>query len=118
MTAGSGVRLINSETTFVSMTIMAARSSELGRRAHWAAFGKLGIDAAERGETGVDGPAEVLRGRRPADGAAQDVAGFLLHRAAVLGRAHTQPALQLVVEVADCDARHGRFRPYLHYALN
>ena len=33
-------------------------------------------------------------------GAAQDIAGFLLHRAAVPGGAHAQPALHPVVEAA------------------
>ena len=41
----------------------------------------------------MDGPAEVVRRWRLADGAAQDVAGFLLHQAAVLGGAHAQAAL-------------------------
>ena len=116
MTAGSGVSRISSETTFVSMTIMAARSSESGRRAHRAALGKLELDAAERREARVNGAAEVLRGRRLAEGAPQDVARFLLHRAAVLGCAHAEPTLQPVVEVADGDARHGRCPPYAHGA--
>ena len=58
---------IKLQTICVSMTIMAARSSEPGRRAHRAAFGKLELDPAECGEVRVDCPAEVLRGRRFAD---------------------------------------------------
>ena len=60
MTAGSGVSRINSETMFVSMTIMAGRLFEVERWAHRAAFGQLERDAAEGGEASVDGPAKVL----------------------------------------------------------
>ena len=55
------------------------RSSGLGQRTHRAAFGQ--IDTTQRGEAGMDGPAEVVRWWRLADGAGPDVAGFLLHRA-------------------------------------
>lgn len=75
---GRGVSRISSETTFVSLAIMGGRSPEVGRRPHRAAFGKLQFNPAEGGEAGVNGPAEVLRGRL-ADRAAQDVSSFLLH---------------------------------------
>ena len=103
MTAGSGVSCISSENALVSMTIMAERLSEVGRRVHQAVIGKLEIGAAEGGEAGVDGQAHILRWRRLADGAAKDIAGFLFHRKAVHGGAHAQVALQPGVEVSDSD---------------
>ena len=81
------------------------RSPEVGRRPHRAAFRKLQLNPAEGGEAGVNGPAEVLRGRL-ADRATQDVSSFLLHRAPVLGGAYAQAPFQPVVEVSDGDAGH------------
>ena len=79
MTADAGVYRISSETTFVSMTTMAARSSEFGRPAHRSALAKLELDATKRREARVDGAAQILLGRCLADGAPQDIARFLLH---------------------------------------
>ena len=106
MTAGSGVSRMSSETTFVSTTIMAARSFELGQWTHRTALGKLEFDTAERREPSVNRATEILRGRRLADGAPQDIARFLLHGAPILGCTYAEPTLQSVVEVSDCDARH------------
>src|SRR5262249_14836521 len=72
------------------------------------ARGRIGRDAAARRRglaRAIAGFALVVRA---AGGVAQNGARLVLHRAAVARRAQPQAPLQIVVELADGDAGHGR----------
>jgi predicted XRE-type DNA-binding protein len=82
-------------------------AAELRGLAHWLTGGQFEIGARYRRDSGADGGSQVAWRGGVAHDTAKDVAGFLLHRAAVLGGAYTQPLLDVVIEVTDGDAGHG-----------
>ncbi len=69
-------------------------------------------EARRKGQTAeAFAAAEAERWRAGlADNSSQNIARLLLHRAAVLGRTHTQAALYIVVKIANRDAGHDFLR--------
>jgi hypothetical protein len=66
----------------------------------------------------VDRLAEITRRAELTNSLPQNIAGLLFHRAAVLGRPHTQATFHIIVKVPNRYAGHGTFQLlFADYAL-
>ncbi len=79
-------------------------SLETGRVARRLARRQRQIYTSKRRDPGADRAGEICAGRGLCDRLPQDLPTLFLHRAAMLGGAHAEPALEVVLEIADCDA--------------
>ena len=104
--AGSPAGCINSDTTFVSSTTIAAVSIELRRLAHRFTRRQFEFYSAEGSKALANETCQVPGFGLPVDGFPQDQSHFLLHGTTVPRRAGPKPKPHIVVEIADRDARH------------
>jgi len=83
--------------------VLLPDSGIANRAARW----NLEVHAAQRRESSADGRDQVFsRLLGLAQRSLQDLAGFLLHRASMAGRAHSELALGAFFELSDSDASH------------
>lgn len=79
---------------------------EGNRGAHRIAGGDVQINATDFGHTRAQSMGQIHRWTGVANRIAQDFAGLFFHGPAMLGRTHTQAALDVIIEISNRDARH------------